>query len=146
MRALPSRRVPVHTRPGGNRLVVDAEVSAVPLARHWATEVCVATGLPATSLGVLQLLVTEAVANAVQHASGPITVEISCTARRVHVTVHDTGAARPVVRHVPGSATGGRGVDLIDRLADAWGTQEDERAAGKTVWFDVHADECWPPR
>jgi len=128
------------------RLVLDAEMSSVPLARHWATEACVEQGVPAGSLGVLQLLVTEAVANAVLHGSGPITVELACTPASVHVTVHDTSPAVPVLRHVSNRATGGRGVDLIDRLADHWGSEPDHGgASGKTVWFDVHPDAAWPP-
>jgi anti-sigma regulatory factor (Ser/Thr protein kinase) len=130
---------------GPPRLTLDAHISAVPLARHWATEVCLERGLPAGSLGVLQLLVTEAVANSVQHGSGPITVELVCSATSVHVTVHDTSPAAPVLQHVGNRATGGRGVDLIDRLADHWGSDPDPDAAGKTVWFDVHPDAAWPP-
>lgn len=125
------------------RLVLDAETSAVPLARHWASEACVRRGLPLEALGVLQLLVTEAVANAVEHGAGPITVELTCAGENVHVAVHDTAANRPVLRHVGALATGGRGVALIDRLAAGWGVQ-DEPDVGKTVWFDVRPETVWP--
>lgn len=129
--------------PDPRRLVLDAETSAVPLARHWASEVCTERGLPAEALGVLQLLVTEAVANAVEHGTGPITVEIDSLDGGVHVTVHDTCPDRPVLRHVGAMATGGRGVALIDRLASDWGVHQ-EPDPGKTVWFDVGADVEWP--
>ena len=129
--------------PEPRRLVLDAETSAVPLARHWASEVCSAQGLPTGALGVLQLLVTEAVANAVEHGSGPITVEVDAFGQGVHVTVHDTCPDHPVLRHVAAMATGGRGVALIDQLATGWGVA-DEPEDGKTVWFDVAADAEWP--
>jgi anti-sigma regulatory factor (Ser/Thr protein kinase) len=126
-----------------SRLVLDAETSAVPMARHWASEVCARRGLPAEALGVLQLLVTEAVANAVEHGAGPITVELTCTGGDVRVAVHDTAPARPVLRHVGAMATGGRGVALIDLLAAGWGVRG-EPGPGKTVWFDVRPETTWP--
>ena len=135
--------------PGVLRLVLDAETSAVPLARHWSSEVCTRRGLSADALGVLQLLVTEAVANAVEHGRGPITVEIACPAAAdgvagpVRVTVHDTEPRLPVLRHVGAMATGGRGVALIDQLATGWGVRE-ERGAGKAVWFEVAPGTTWP--
>ena len=129
--------------PDVRRLVLDAETAAVPLARHWASEVCTERGLPEEALGVLQLLVSEAVANAVEHGTGPITVEIDALGRGVHVTVHDTSPDHPVLRHVGAMATGGRGVALIDHLASGWGVIRDPDP-GKTVWFDVPADAEWP--
>lgn len=133
--------------PDVRRLVLEAETSAVPLARHWASEVCTEQGLPAEALAVLQLLVTEAVANAVEHGTAPITVEIDPLAHGadvgVHVTVHDTCPDHPVLRHVGAMATGGRGVALIDRLASGWGVSE-RTEQGKTVWFDVGPDSEFP--
>jgi anti-sigma regulatory factor (Ser/Thr protein kinase) len=134
--------------PGALRLVLDAETSAVPLARHWASEVGTHRGLPADALGVLQLLVTEAVANAVEHGRGPITVEITRPdgpgdPGTLRVRVHDTAARHPVLRHVGAMATGGRGVALIDQLAAGWGVHR-EPGPGKAVWFDVGPGTTWP--
>jgi hypothetical protein len=39
------------------------------------------------------------------------------------------------VRHVPPTATGGRGVALVDTLALRWGSQR--AGSGKTVWFEL---------
>ena len=120
----------------------------MPCARHWATRVCAARGLAGDALGVLQLLVTEAVANAVEHGAGPVTVELTATLtgeaiEAVEVTVHDVAAGHPVLRHVGAMATGGRGVALIARLAAGWGVRGGPEG-GKTVWFVVRADTTWP--
>jgi anti-sigma regulatory factor (Ser/Thr protein kinase) len=129
--------------PASRRLVLLAETSAVPLARHWASEVCAGQGLSSDALGVLQLLVTEAVANAVEHGAGPVTLEIGPLGQGVHVTVHDASPDRPVLRHVGAMATGGRGVALIDGLASDWGVVTGADL-GKTVWFDVGPDSGPP--
>ena len=53
----------------------------------------------------------------------------------MRVELEDPSTAVPVVRHPDPADEHGRGVLLIDELADAWGVEP--RADGKTVWFEI---------
>ncbi|WP_029391206.1 ATP-binding protein [Streptomyces xiaopingdaonensis] len=83
------------------------------------------------------LIVSELVANAVQHARREsIRVVIDHRdAARVRVGVADLSRARPVEHEADGSEEGGRGLRLVAALAADWGT--DERRWGKIVWADL---------
>jgi anti-sigma regulatory factor (Ser/Thr protein kinase) len=85
-------------------------------------------------LDTVQLLVSELVTNAVLHAASAPTVAIHLFDDHVHVEVLDdrNQDARLTEAHDDES---GRGVALVDALAERWGTIVVE--AGKIVWFDV---------
>jgi len=81
------------------------------------------------------LLVSELVTNALLHARSEVVVSVSVTAQAVRIEVWDTSRAAPVSRHYAPEATTGRGLVLVEALADAWGTDVGPR--GKTVWFEL---------
>lgn len=101
------------------------------------------------------LLTSELATNAVQHSAsgqgGRLAVVISHAPGRVRVTVCDNGSAsHPTVAVTDGLATSGRGLILVDCLADRWGyaggpaPAGPEREAGLTgeqtgglVWFEL---------
>jgi anti-sigma regulatory factor (Ser/Thr protein kinase) len=86
------------------------------------------------------LLTSELVTNAVRHSCGPIEVQARfCSARVLRVEVCDTGHA-PIAAATPAvDDVGGRGLYLVDALADAWGTEH--HGTGKRVWFELsHLD------
>jgi hypothetical protein len=56
---------------------------------------------------------------------------------RIRIEVADTNRERPVVMHPEPLASDGRGMLLVDTLADEWGT--DVHDGGKTVWFEIDA-------
>ncbi len=92
---------------------------------------------------VARLLVSELVTNAVQHTcsrlpGGTVTVVVIELAGSLRVEVIDEGSARsvPVVRDDT-FATDGRGLFLVQSLADEWGYQQE--AASTTVWFRLAA-------
>lgn len=84
---------------------------------------------------VLDLLLTEVVTNAVRHGSvrETLTLTVTASSDEVVVAVDDDNPAEPVVLDPPPEALGGRGMQLVDRLADAWGVEP--RDGGKSVWF-----------
>ncbi|MGP3951873.1 ATP-binding protein [Streptomyces sp. 7N604] len=57
------------------------------------------------------------------------------SAYRLRVEVRDFVARRPVLRRPDGEGTGGRGLMLVQSLADAWGVRP--LGAGKVVWFEL---------
>ena len=86
---------------------------------------------------VTGLLGTELVANVVTHVGGPMTLRAVLDGSRVRVEIDDPSPIRPVVRHPGVSEEHGRGMLLVDQLADVWGV--DWRPDGKTVWFEFEA-------
>jgi anti-sigma regulatory factor (Ser/Thr protein kinase) len=89
---------------------------------------------------VTVLLVSELVTNAMRHGGDPIKMIADTTASGLRVEVYDgNGEAFPAIRDVRPDAPGGRGLRLVDALADRWGAIAD--AAGKCVWFEIDADD-----
>lgn len=113
-----------------------AEVSSPALARRFVMERCAAAGDVVTA-EVVVLLVSELVTNAVLHARTASVLRLHTGDGRLRVEVQDASTEPPVASSASqnGHATGGRGVLLVDSLADRWGSDVGER--GKTVWFEV---------
>lgn len=87
------------------------------------------------------LLLTELVANAVRYAGGQIFVRAGVRAHLLLVEVRDSNERMPVLNATPRhDAEGGRGMLLIDRLADRWGAEP--LPVGKRVWFELSLDQA----
>jgi anti-sigma regulatory factor (Ser/Thr protein kinase) len=88
----------------------------------------------------LRLLITELVTNSLRHAdltsSDTITLELQLRPKviRAQVTDPGTGFRRPVFGGPP-SGTSGRGLFLVDALADRWGVENHHPRV--TVWFEI---------
>ena len=78
------------------------------------------------------LLTSELVTNAVIHARTEIEVGITVSSRSVLVTVHDKDLGRSEPAGT--GREGGRGLGIVDALADDTGTHR-HPGDGKTVWF-----------
>lgn len=89
-----------------------------------------------------ELLVSELVTNALRHARGPVRLNLSVCEGRLRCEVEDTNDAGPVRRTVPLDAEGGRGIELLDMLSEAWGSFR--TATGKTTWFELAVPVQWP--
>ncbi|MGW6707861.1 ATP-binding protein [Streptomyces sp. NPDC054956] len=90
------------------------------------------------------LALTELVANVVRHVPGrDCVVLILRQPDGLRVEVSDGCPAPPRAARTDGGgelAEGGRGLLLVEAVADRWGTEPN--ATGKTVWFECDA----PPR
>jgi sigma-B regulation protein RsbU (phosphoserine phosphatase) len=86
------------------------------------------------------LLVTELVTNAVVHAGTAVHLTITTHGAGLHVEVSDQSpGATPVLRGEADSGReSGRGLFLLDALAESWGTTHTRGA--KSVWFRLGAD------
>ena len=83
------------------------------------------------------LVVTELVTNAVLHARTPMCVAIELRGDGLRLSVADQNPHQPALRTYDNDATTGRGLHLIDVLADRWGLEE--RPGGKAVWCELVA-------
>jgi DNA-binding NarL/FixJ family response regulator len=82
-----------------------------------------------------KLLISELVSNAVLHAGSDVDVSLHLRTDCVRFEVGDH-SARPMRRRQAGEEdTSGRGSELIDMLAHAWGMRG--RADGKAIWFEL---------
>lgn len=79
------------------------------------------------------LITSELATNAIRHAHSTFTVTADLTPEEVYVTVTDTGQALPLLRHPQPTEPHGRGLMIVNALADRWGI--DTQSASKTVWF-----------
>lgn len=89
----------------------------------------------------IQLLVSELVTNAVLHGAPPLSLSIDIReAGSVRISVSDASPAPPVLEAFNVDSHRGRGLALVDALADEWGV-EPVADDGKSVWFEVAASK-----
>jgi anti-sigma regulatory factor (Ser/Thr protein kinase) len=84
-----------------------------------------------------RLLVTELVANAVEHAQneGELMLDVSTDSGRLRVGVSDPGPGfEPHPRRPDSPQESGWGLHFVDQLADRWAVELDDRAH---VWFEM---------
>ena len=128
-------RNPVPASGASEELQLPAQRSSARLARHWVIHVTAASGVTGAQNQVVELLTAELVANAAVHgpADGTIRVRAWTDTRHAYVSVSDDSSTSPVVRHPEPSDVSGRGMALVQALADDWGVEVGP--GGKTVWF-----------
>ncbi|MDK1472131.1 SpoIIE family protein phosphatase [Streptomyces sp. 549] len=115
------------------RWELDLEPQAAGRARRLVRERLAAWGLAAES-DTAELLVSEVVTNAVQHAhSRRVEVRLVRTDALL-CEVFDDDHELPQLLHVSGLRPSGRGLRVVSRLARRWGTSRTAR--GKTVWWE----------
>ncbi|MFF2201473.1 ATP-binding protein [Streptomyces sp. NPDC058145] len=71
-------------------------------------------------------------------AAGPAGATGPVASATVRLEVTDTSSRAPVPRCAGGDATGGRGLALVDCLADRWGWHSE--GSGKSIWCEL--DRC----
>ncbi|MFI6443291.1 SpoIIE family protein phosphatase [Kitasatospora sp. NPDC050543] len=80
-----------------------------------------------------ELMVSELVTNAVQHATRPVTLSLVRTSR-LRCEVGDDNPLLPRPKRVGPEDERGRGLQIVARCADRWGATR--LGAGKVVWFE----------
>ncbi|MET9496693.1 ATP-binding protein [Streptomyces sp. NPDC006552] len=128
------------------QLEVGADPAEVGRARRWVRTRLAGSGIQADEplAETLLLLVSELVTNAVVHTGRPAVLRIVLRGGEgqalgtVRVEVCDTSARPPAPRHADGDETNGRGLELVDGLADRWGWRPE--GAGKAIWCEI--DRC----
>jgi anti-sigma regulatory factor (Ser/Thr protein kinase) len=115
-----------------------ADLRAVPEARRALRELLRHWGRPGRS-DIAELLTSELVTNALVHTDRDAVLTATVGPGGLRVEVRDFVARLPRPR-VPNAdhGTNGRGLVLVQSLADAWGVRT--HGVGKAVWFELDAD------
>ncbi|MBP0459797.1 ATP-binding protein [Streptomyces montanisoli] len=94
-------------------------------------------GVPGELCDMAALVASELLTNAVLRTeSAVVGCAVRVSARGVRVEVRDEGVAA-------GSLSAGHGMFLVDRVADAWGTEPDRNGGGRTVWATVSVADAF---
>ncbi|WP_435972570.1 ATP-binding protein [Streptomyces sp. Qhu_M48] len=112
--------------------------NGVKTARDWTREHLETLGWARTAPDLMDsvvLAVSEMVTNAHVHARSDAQLILAWDEECLHVTVHDSSPLLPEQRHAGDSALGGRGLLLIDALADDWETRPCPRGKDVTACF-----------
>jgi anti-sigma regulatory factor (Ser/Thr protein kinase) len=117
-------------------LHLDPDPAAAREARSWI--VSALGNWPDAGVETARLLVTEVVTNAVLHARTPIEVCVRPVGSRIRFEIADEHPAGPLFKHFQLDAMTGRGLRLLDSMADEWGVARTE--GGKVVWFTLGPD------
>ncbi|MEU4212943.1 SpoIIE family protein phosphatase [Streptomyces sp. NPDC026206] len=124
---------------GGGKLqqhIAPADPEALSAGRHMIRAAVRAWGARERS-DEIELVADELVTNALLHTDGAAVVTIRMLPgpeRRVRVEVDDKSSALPRRREPGDSGVSGRGLLLVERLADVWGVEP--RGGGKSVWCE----------
>ncbi|MEV0278433.1 ATP-binding protein [Streptomyces sp. NPDC050610] len=147
------------------QMEIRPDPAEVGRARRWARSRLAGSGIGADEplADTLLLLISELVTNAVVHTGcpavlrmlfpvvragfggegrrdgdsrgGAAAMEAGAGAGTVRVEVTDISECPPRQRHADGEETGGRGLELVDGLADRWGWRPE--GTGKSIWCEV---------
>ncbi len=86
----------------------------------------------------VELVTTELVANAARAAAGRVGVCLLAVDSGVRLEVTDDGPGWPELRHPPPDVPSGRGLLVVDTIAEGWGIEPAE-GGGKRVWATCSA-------
>jgi anti-sigma regulatory factor (Ser/Thr protein kinase) len=96
-------------------------------------------------MDTVPLLLTELVTNAIQHGGGQVGVRVCLRGRRILIEVTDGGEALPVLRRLDLEGESGRGLLLVETLAESWGVSVDGAATWCAVSVPAGSDKSACP-
>ncbi|MEX3107671.1 MULTISPECIES: ATP-binding protein [unclassified Streptomyces] len=124
------------------QLEIRPDPAEVGRARRWACARLAGSALADDDAlaETLALIVSELVTNAVVHTGRPAVLSLCLPGEAageatVRLEVADGSERAPVPRCATDDATGGRGLALVDGLADRWGWAAE--GAGKRIWCEL---------
>ena len=86
-------------------------------------------------VGYSQIIACELATNAMMHARSPFRLSITRKPAAIEIAVLDASTLRPETRPIDPNRPGGRGLVLVDRIAQRWGYRDE--VDGKTVWAEL---------
>lgn len=125
---------------GTDALELEPRLDTSAVARRHVRSRLLAWGLDDLVDPVL-LLTSEVVTNALLHSGTGLALTVARDGVGVRVEVADGSGVPPVQRDHSTSASTGRGVQLLEAIADDWGWTA--TSTGKLVWFRILTDAGW---
>lgn len=111
-----------------------SEPRPATVARHFVRSTLASWGEADEVAGMVELAVSELVANAVQHGGGPTRMAVRRQQQAIRVEVSDRTAGQPVVVRPGDLDEGHRGMLIVDSVSTRWGHQP--APGGKVVWAE----------
>lgn len=115
-------------------LRVSPDPESIKAVRAFVEQCCADWGVEA-STDVAVLLASELATNAVRFARTPLVVWLGHRSDRIVLSVEDASPAPATARQAEAMEEGGRGLELVDALAQRWG--ERDLPSGKIVWAEI---------
>ncbi|WUD72821.1 SpoIIE family protein phosphatase [Streptomyces sp. NBC_00510] len=119
-----------------------SDAEAAPIARSLARRRLAQWGVDEETAFTTELIVSELVGNAVRYGAPPLQLRLVLDAT-LTCEVSDAGASAPHLKHARTLDESGRGLFIISRCADQWGTRY--HAEGKTIWAEQSLQTPVPP-
>ena len=116
-------------------LSLPPDLHSVRAARQFVLGRCAPLQLSPERRDDALLLTSELVTNAVIHGRSEVCVEVREEGGVVRIAVLDENSRRPVAVVEDPDALDGRGLALVEAVADRWGVEQ--RPMGKAVWFEL---------
>jgi anti-sigma regulatory factor (Ser/Thr protein kinase) len=135
---------PFSDRPAADRTEQRSDVDDVTLpaspaaartARAFVQEFCRRHELPVDTEDDAVLITSEVVGNAWLHARSGTHLQLGYQQGVLRIEISDGSTRQPVRRESAALDRNGRGLLIMDVLAQSWGV--DELPSGKTVWFEL---------
>ena len=119
------------------RARLPADIRAPGAARRFVTAT-LAQHPDAVPVADILTVVSELVTNAVRAGAELIDLHVQIDTTSTRIEVSDNAAGWPTMRHPSPVEATGRGLMLVDALAESWGVGEATApAGGKQVWASV---------
>ncbi|MDI3422906.1 ATP-binding protein [Streptomyces luteolus] len=136
-----------------SELTLTATPNAVSWARRHTVDVLQRWAFPNEGIEVARLLVSELATNAIEHTQpaepyelaagssgvGTIVLRLWPTDGGIILAISDPDPRPPEPRDHDTNASGGRGLILVQAMANRWGYCPTQPAPGKIVWAEVPA-------
>lgn len=116
-------------------IVLPQALTSAAEARHFV-RTTVAEWKLAELVDDAMLVASELATNAVTHAESTCRIRLSLNPTSLRIDVIDAGAGTPEPQPESATEEHGRGLHLIDAVADAWGLEEIP-GDGKVVWAEL---------
>ncbi|MFI0189631.1 SpoIIE family protein phosphatase [Streptomyces sp. NPDC017082] len=120
---------------------VPFDVTAVPRVRGEVSRRLADWQLEETAFAT-ELILSELLTNALRYGAPPVRVRL-LLGRTLVCEVSDGSNTSPRLRHAASTDEGGRGLFLVSRFADLWGTRYAPR--GKVIWAEQTLDRTPEP-
>ncbi|MEV8095271.1 ATP-binding protein [Kitasatospora sp. NPDC085879] len=123
---------------------VSPDPADVPTARRLIRKIAESWDVPLSdsALRDIELCADELLANTIEHSGIQCRITVRWSGQCLRVEVADSSLRPPRPDRAGGTATGGRGLALVEAFSRSWGWYPVR--TGKVVWFEVAADELTP--